>query len=292
MNNETQLYILGEVLYDCFPDGKQILGGAPFNVAWHLQALGHHPNFISRVGDDDLGSGILRAMNNWGMDTKYVQIDTDHPTGQVNVTLIDNEPQYDIAPNCAYDFIAQKALTDLTPNRILYHGTLALRSVETRKAYEKIVEDKQLQVFLDVNLRAPWWKRQDVLRWLERANWVKLNADELIQLGENTGDIQRDMEFMQNKYKLELLVLTQGEAGAMVRTSEGEMYSVIPKKVHNFQDTVGAGDAFTAVFLHGLMLNWAIPDIINAAQQFASLVVGLRGATTNDHEFYKASGLI
>lgn len=292
MNNETQIYVLGEVLYDCFPDGKKILGGAPFNVAWHLQAFGQQPKFISRVGNDDLGTDILHAMNDWGMDTQRIQIDNDHPTGQVNVTLVDDEPQYVIAPDCAYDFIAADAIADLKPNSILYHGTLALRSAETRNAYEKIVQDKQLKVFLDVNLRSPWWKKQEVLEWLKRANWVKLNSDELIQLGENSGDLQRDMVLLQEKYGLELLVLTQGEAGALVRTAEGEIHRVVPKKVQKFQDTVGAGDAFTAVFLHGLMLNWAIPDIITAAQQFASSVVGLQGATTNDHKFYKASGLV
>jgi hypothetical protein len=50
--------IFGEVLYDCFPDGEAVLGGAPFNVAWHLQGLGLSPLFISRVGDDPLGHRV------------------------------------------------------------------------------------------------------------------------------------------------------------------------------------------------------------------------------------------
>ena len=37
--------VFGEVLFDVFPDGKQVLGGAPFNVAWHLQAFGIAPYF-------------------------------------------------------------------------------------------------------------------------------------------------------------------------------------------------------------------------------------------------------
>ncbi len=50
--------IFGEVLYDCFPDGQAVLGGAPFNVAWHLQGFGRAPLFISRVGDDPLGHHV------------------------------------------------------------------------------------------------------------------------------------------------------------------------------------------------------------------------------------------
>ena len=61
--------IFGEVLFDCFPDGSRVLGGAPFNVAWHLQAFGAEPLFVSRVGNDPMGRKIRDAMLQWGMDT-------------------------------------------------------------------------------------------------------------------------------------------------------------------------------------------------------------------------------
>ncbi len=65
----SQLCIFGEVLLDHFPDGKRVLGGAPFNVAWHLQAFGQSPGFISRVGDDAEGETVRTAMSDWGMAT-------------------------------------------------------------------------------------------------------------------------------------------------------------------------------------------------------------------------------
>ena len=49
----AQPLVFGEVLWDCFPDGQQVLGGAPFNVAWHLHAFGISPLFVSRVGQDE-----------------------------------------------------------------------------------------------------------------------------------------------------------------------------------------------------------------------------------------------
>ena len=58
-------WIFGEVLFDCFPDGSRVLGGAPFNVAWHLQALGLEPLFLSRVGRDAAGREIRTAMGEW-----------------------------------------------------------------------------------------------------------------------------------------------------------------------------------------------------------------------------------
>ena len=49
--------IFGEVLFDVFPEeGNMVLGGAPFNVAWNLQAMGLAPHLVSRIGRDELGN--------------------------------------------------------------------------------------------------------------------------------------------------------------------------------------------------------------------------------------------
>ena len=94
-----RIIIFGEVLFDCFPDGQKILGGAPFNVAWHLQAFKASPLFISRVGNDVEGDQIFRSMRQWGMITDGLQRDPEHPTGQVTVNFVDGEPEYDIVAN-------------------------------------------------------------------------------------------------------------------------------------------------------------------------------------------------
>ena len=80
--------IFGEVLFDCFPDGREILGGAPFNVAWNLQAFGMSPLLVSRVGDDSLGWQIQEKMKSWGMNINCLQLDPSYPTGRTFTTLI------------------------------------------------------------------------------------------------------------------------------------------------------------------------------------------------------------
>lgn len=102
--------IFGEVLIDQFPDGQQVLGGAPFNVAWHLQAFGQHPCFISRVGKDATGATIRKAMADWGMNIENLQIDHNYPTGTDKVTIDKDEPSYEILAGQAYDFIAAQQL--------------------------------------------------------------------------------------------------------------------------------------------------------------------------------------
>ena len=288
MNQQSDVYIFGEVLYDCFPTGEQILGGAPFNVAWHLHALGDSPQLISRVGKDQRGDNILQAMRDWRLCTAQVQIDQDHPTGRVEVRITDDEPSYDIVADSAYDFISAEQLQKSGDAGILYHGTLCLRNQQSRNALYEIIQNSALRIFFDVNLRPPWWQRDEVFAWLKNAHWVKMNHEELCLLGSRDTDIRQQMAELQTACGLEQLLVTRGERGTLVRTAAGEFHSLVPKKAEQLVDTVGAGDAFSAVYIHGLRAGWPIKKILQHSQEFASKVIGLRGATTSDSNFYQA----
>ncbi len=284
--NKTRPVIFGEVLFDCFPDGSQVLGGAPFNVAWHLQAFGNQPCFVSNVGDDAQGEAIRNAALDWGMDGGFLGTDHNHPTGRVDVTIEDNEPHYDIVENCAYDFISADNFKSLTNIGFVYHGSLALRNAVTRQSLESLVADYSPAVFMDVNLRPPWWQKEQVLAWFAHARWLKLNHDELKTLVEQYDDAEDAAKWLIDRFDIETVIVTQGEQGATVINARGERYQQAPPRPHTFVDTVGAGDAFTARFIHGLLCDESIEETLQAALQFGSQVVGLRGATTTDKSFY------
>ena len=178
MNKHKNLLIFGEVLFDCFEDGNTVLGGAPFNVAWHLQAFGCAPLFVSRIGDDELGEKIRQSMQTWGMDTSGLQRDSTHPTGTVQVKLIDDEPHYEIVPNRAWDFIDARAIPDVSPG-LIYHGSLALRSPRSAGALQTLKDTSAATVFMDINLRPPWWEKVQLEKLVADAAWVKLNEHEL-----------------------------------------------------------------------------------------------------------------
>ncbi|MCH9698215.1 MAG: carbohydrate kinase [Gammaproteobacteria bacterium] len=282
----NQVLIFGEVLFDCFPDGTRVLGGAPFNVAWHLQALGDKPVFISQVGQDPLGDEIRQAMTNWGMTDIGLNIDQNHPTGTVQVDFVGDEPQYTITPDCAYDFIASEQVTQFQGPGMLYHGSLGLRNPSAQTALSQLLKDRRFSVFIDVNLRPPWWQLEQIQALLRQAQWVKLNEQELRDLGHKTDDLTNALQDFQAIYSVEDVILTRGSEGALLRTPQGEIHSIDPKPISQVVDTVGAGDAFSAMFIHGLLANWSIPKTLDTAQQFATKVIGLRGAVSTDPEFY------
>ncbi len=289
----TPPLVVGEVLYDEFEDGTAVLGGAPFNVAWHMHGLGADPLFISRVGRDKSGEDVLAVMRNWGMDTRGMQFDEAHPTGSVKVTLTDGQPGFDIVPDVAYDHIAldqSSALVSGCQPAMFYHGSLLVRTPAAQQMLSALIDKAAAPVFVDINLRPPHWSHDILCVLMHGANWLKLNDQELIEISDieaiDHADLVKAASSLQNTYKLDSVIVTQGADGAFMLNSEG-VHTVAPVRVSSIVDTVGAGDAFSAIVMLGLLRHWQVGDILQRAVQFAAEICMQRGATSSNTEFYR-----
>lgn len=288
------ILVFGEVLFDVFPDKSRVLGGAPFNVACHLKGLGLDPLFISRVGNDDPGREVLRNMDIKGLKPDGLQKDDSWKTGEVLVKIDNDEPSYEIREGVAYDHIQTPEAGVVEPgmSRLLYHGTLAARSSETADTLYDLARNDSTAVFCDINLRDPWWSRElikDVLSW---TNYLKVNEDELMQVCALEGIRESaGLEFMaeelRQKRGLDCLIVTLGAGGAMLfPVKEEYMFSSSPQ-VRNFQDSVGAGDAFSSVFLLGVVKSWPWREILDRAVFFAARICENKGAVPDAPDFYQ-----
>ena len=220
------------------------MGGAPFNVAWHLQAFGLHPQCISRVGKDALGDKIRETLQRWGMSLAFLQQDKVYPTGLVQVEVGQGEPVFSILPDQAYDYIELRGLDAIDHSGLFYHGSLAVRSATSRHTLSLLKQQHQGKIFMDVNLRQPWWNKADVLALIGDADWVKLNSHELQALVPDKSDLKTSMESLLSQYGLEGIIVTRGQDGALALDDTGRFFSVSPTKAVAVVDTVGAGDAF------------------------------------------------
>ena len=286
--------IFGEVLFDCFPDDNNVLGGAPFNVAWHLQGFGCHPLFVSRVGDDAPGRAVRAAMSSWGLDDSGLQTDSTHPTGKVEIQMSGTEHSFNILPDQAYDQIdmgESRAATMNVEAALFYHGSLAIRTEGVRRALEELLSSTPSPVFVDINLRDPWWRPEDLPPVFQRARWIKVNEEELGIIAQHFGlfvdDQERTARQLRERYDLEQLILTRGEQGALAFEASQDVVEVIPKQENAIVDTVGAGDAFSSVVLLGLLKGWPCRLTMERAQGFASRICQQRGATSPDPELYR-----
>jgi fructokinase len=287
VNRPPLILALGEVLWDLLPSGKQ-LGGAPANFAYHAAQLGADARIISAVGDDDLGHEILDRLRALELDTSFIAIDPDHPTGTVTVALEEKgQPTYTIHENVAWDFIpATDAMLDVAARAdCVCFGTLAQRSADSRQTIQRLLAralPRALAVF-DVNLRQHYYDWRTIEQSLEAASIVKLNESELAVLNKLWDDRPRhDREMVDTLlgvYQHQLIALTRGEAGSILfadRHTRDEHPGHPPSTI---TDTVGAGDAFTAALAIGLLKGLPLAKINDDANRLASYVCTEPGAT-------------
>lgn len=305
-----RLLIAGEVLFDCFGEDRRVLGGAPFNVAWNLQGFGDRPLVLSAVGNDALGNEVQTLMHQWQMDTSALQIHPDRPTGRVDVRLSGGEPTYHFWENVAFDHLERTEL-QLDEMELFYQGSLAMRSPQSAVTIKQLRQQVRCPVFVDINVRQPYFKTVWVETIASGADHLKLNIDEfqlfLTALGlpacesrsgesaDNQPELSNDhleaiadsVAALRSRLGFGTLWLTAAEQGAACYLPDGRFFYQAAPPVKHLQDTVGAGDAFAAVVLHGIMSGVSPESLMPQAVAFAAKVCGLSGATTTDRSFYR-----
>lgn len=271
----------GEALWDMLPDGRRA-GGAPLNVAVRLAQCGVDARLLSRVGCDADGDALLNYLDSVGLSRQYVQRDEAHATGAVRVdTSNPQAPRYTIEPMAAWDFIDAEPYLRRAgqPIEVLVFGSLAARRAVARQALLTLLDRAQLKV-LDVNLRPPFDDAATLRRLLERADWVKVNEQELRAIGAATRgatSIEALARGVQASYGLAALCVTLGEQGAVLLCGD-DIYRQRAYAVR-VADTLGCGDAFLATWLAAMLAPLDPAAALERAAAAAALVASSAGAT-------------
>ena len=277
---------IGEVLWDVIGD-KEYLGGAALNFAAHAARLGHTVFFVSAVGKDERGRRVLERMAELGLPTRYVREIETHPTGVVTVELDPaGVPRFTIHHPAAYD---APELTDgdvaelLSPKPDwIYFGTLFQMSPQARQLTYRLTDSHcGGRLLYDVNLRKDSYTAPLVRELMARAQVVKLNEEEATMIDPMFGRAARSVEAFCRDYAREFgwqaACVTRGEKGCAMLV-KGEYVEASGYTVQA-QDTVGAGDAFAAAFVHGLSRQWPPAEIADFANRIAALVASRPGGT-------------
>ncbi len=291
--------VLGEMLVDRFADGRQVAGGAPFNVARWLAAFGVETLFISRIGQGDAAGVMLRQeMRRAGLGETGLQFDAAHATGLVHVRPDPAGHRFEIVGDSAWDHIdAAAALPLLQACRpgVVYFGTLALRSATSRAALTALVQATGALRFADLNLRAVDGLRALAEQALTLADWVKVNDDELQTLlawfvsdgaaAPEPGDPAHEQacQVLCRQFDLKRLIVTRGAHGWATWNGEGRCDAQgLAVPVPALQDTVGAGDAFAAALLAACLHGQALAPALQAAARLGAAACTWPGALPAD----------
>lgn len=279
----------GEVLWDIF-DEQELLGGAPLNFSASLQRFGHSVSLISGIGMDERGERTIQRMEELGLSTDFVQRIPDRDTGTATVSLdVDGHATYAIPRPAAFDSL--RIDVELI-NRLkalqsdwLYFGTLAQTNDSSLKLLARIFSSPpDIQGFYDMNLREGQWNLPLVQHLSTLATVVKLNdaeAEILFRLvyPSDTFSLDSFCRKWSTRYNLDVMYVTLGGEGCAIFAAN--TLQTFPGYQVDVVDTVGAGDAFAAGFLHALSLPWSWDRRAAFANALGALVASRAGATPN-----------
>ena len=228
-------------------------------------------------------------MTDWGMDQSLLQIDDKNPTGIVQITMHEqiSEHTFDILDKQAYDYITYKPIDDsvLANVPLLYHGSLIARNETSLNTLNQLKSALDKPVFVDINLRDPWWKSLNMGALLKNADIVKMNKDELKLLYGSSIDENGVIHGLKGHSQSDMLI-TLGENGVVYGPNSGEIFKSKPASVSQIVDTVGAGDSISAVFILGHLLGWSYDTTLNRAVDFASAICENRGGIFRERKVY------
>ncbi|NOY96546.1 MAG: carbohydrate kinase [Chlorobi bacterium] len=283
--NNKKILCFGEVLWDMLPTGPKP-GGAPMNVAAHLQKAGQDVSIISRIGKDKEGEELILFLKRSGLRTNLIQEDDKLPTSKVLVHLDgQNNATYEICRPVAWDSITvtESNLEEAGKSGLIIFGTLASRGDVTRQSLLKLIESGAIKL-IDVNLRPPYDRQEVVEELLFKADIAKLNDEELAKIGAWHYCIAEEKElmaWMARHYGINMICVTRGADGAILY-HEGAFYEHSGFKV-NTVDTVGAGDAFLAGFVASIINGRAPDESLEFACATGAFVASKEGAVPNYH---------
>ncbi len=271
----------GEFLWDVFPTHEKI-GGAPLNVAIRLRSFGNDVAIISAVGNDKRGDDLIDFIKESGVNTDFIQVNTEYKTGKVMVILNDKgSATYDIMFPRAWDKIElhNNAIERVKESDAFVFGSLSARDEQSKETLIGLIEVSKYAVF-DVNLRKPYYTPELLISLLKKADFIKFNDDELFEIsrymGSEYNSLEQNLQFIAKHTSAKSICVTKGSHGAVLLHQEKLFYN--SGYEINVVDTVGAGDSFLASLTSKLLSDINPQEAIDFACAVGALVAGSEGA--------------
>ncbi|MGW0710911.1 sugar kinase [Streptomyces sp. NPDC002643] len=268
---------------------RTAVAGAESNVAMGLARLGHRVAWAGRLGADEPARLILRTLRGEGVDVRHSTTDADAPTGALlRECLVADVARvhYWRAGSAASRQQPEHLAPALAEGARILHvtgitcalGTGPLATATTAVAYARA---HGWTVVLDVNHRSRLWTREEAARCLGRFRGevdVLIASDDELSLvagDDGTGDEAARVSRLLASGAREVVVKRGGD-GADLYTAEGEHVHQ-PAHPVPVLDTVGAGDAFCAGYVSGLLDGLAPADRLRRAAITGAFAVATRG---------------
>lgn len=243
-------------------DFEMRIAGAESNLAIGAAKLGHSAGWISALGKDEFGQYVCNCIRSEGVDTQSVFFDPNYRTG-IMFKQMQNASETSVfyyRENSAASHMDAAILDEsyLANSRILHlTGITPVLSTQCRETVEAAMDmaaEHQVDISFDPNIRRKLWGTTDYAPMLKKmmlkSQIVLLGADEAEALI-GTRDPKKIGHTMFEQGRAKVVAVKDGANGAVIVTEDAALF--IPPCACHPIDPIGAGDAFNAAFLCGIL---------------------------------------
>lgn len=263
------------------------IAGAESNFAIGITRLGFNAGWISKVGEDPLGDFVEFSVRGEGVDVSELKRDPERPTGMMIKEILskDRARVYYYRQNSAASAITAAEINENYLQQAKYihlSGITPALSENAREAFLKVLEiaaKHNINVSFDPNIRKKLWQdeekmKTELLQIIKRANIILPGIEEAeILLG-----IKDPKKAAEEFYQLMggTVVLKLGEEGSLYY--DGETMEKVPAfEIEEVVDPIGAGDAFAAGLIAGLLRNMELKEAVELANLVGAYCVTVKG---------------
>ncbi|MBY8990909.1 MAG: carbohydrate kinase [Candidatus Lokiarchaeota archaeon] len=291
----VEVIAIGEILIDMIADMpakplevqttfKRFAGGAPANFAVGVRHLGLSSGMITKVGDDFFGNFLIKTLETETVEISQVKITSEYKTALAFVGLDENRnPSFSFYRSpCADIMLTPEEISEeyIKSAKLLMCGTVSMADEPARSAIFKAIDYAKkhgLQVACDPNLRDDLWHNKDprehIFKVLKDTDIFLPSISEAEFITQEKGEkaFESILELGPS-----IVGITRGAEGATILTKNG-IFSAPSYKV-DVVDTTGAGDAFAAGLITGLLTKMPLKEIPYFANAVSALKITRKGA--------------
>ncbi len=249
---------------------KERFGGTAGNIAYGLASLGENTELLSTVGKDFAPYKDWLAQSGVGLG--YVRILPDKSTTVINI--LTDQASNQISAVC-FGALADPCNIDEQKIEEGSFGIVSPGNIEDMKRLPKIYRKKKIPFIFDPGQQIPALSAENLRSGIDRAKILISNDYELALILKKTGWTEEEV-----LSRAEMIITTLGEKGSMVKTRE-RVFEIPPAKVKGIVDPTGAGDAYRAGLIKGIIQNWPI----ETAAKFAGVVAAYAVETLGTQEY-------
>jgi fructokinase len=280
---------LGELLIDFTTSGTNDQGvalfgrnpgGAPVNMLAMINKLGGKTAFIGKVGDDEFGRFLERALKSAGVDTMGLIVDPAYLTPLAFVHLSESgDRSFSFYRREGADLMLRWEEIDqriIDNSKIFHFGSVSLSGQPCRDTVHEAVryaKSKDKIISYDPNYRPLLWTdkseaKSEIDKFLESTDILKVSEEEMTLLTGET-ELEKGAALLAEK-RPAIVLVSLGAKGAYYRCVAGSR--ILPAYDVKTIDTTGAGDSFLSAILFKLQDKSRAELIAISTEEFADIV--------------------